>query len=283
MNENQPNNPDVIADTDVSEVQATEAQPQATLEMPAGVTAQQAEMPFAFVAGEPLTELPKDLYIPPDALEVFLEAFEGPLDLLLYLIKRQNLDILNIPIADITKQYTSYIDLMDVLQLRRLQEYERFKSAAEDIDMLPRMERDTFQVSAEVVERTVVKQEPQLDLKELLLAFGAVLKRAEMFTHHHIQRETLSVRQRMTNLLSVLDDRDFVEFTSLFSPEEGRPGVIVTLLAILELGKEALLEIVQTNTFGQIYVKRAQMTADEDVVIPDTDYADEQIASDSEE
>lgn len=305
MNENENNNSEVT--------------PQTTLEMPAGVSAQQAEMPFAFVAGEPLTELPKDLYIPPDALEVFLEAFEGPLDLLLYLIKRQNLDILNIPIAEITKQYTSYIDLMEELQLelaaeylvmaamlaeiksrmllprpveedadendpraeliRRLQEYERFKTAAEDIEKLPRMERDTWQAAAEVIERTVVKHEPQVDLKELLLAFGAVLKRAEMFTHHHIQRETLSVRQRMTNLLSVLDDRDFVEFTSLFTPEEGRPGVVVTLLAILELGKEHLLEIVQTQAFGQIYVKRAQMTATEEVQIPELDYADEQSGS----
>lgn len=305
MNENDPNNQD--------------AEFQATLDMPAGVSAQQAEMPFAFVAGEPLTELPKDLYIPPDALEVFLEAFEGPLDLLLYLIKRQNLDILNIPIAEITKQYTSYIEMMEELHLelaaeylvmaamlaeiksrmllprpveddmdesdpraeliRRLQEYERFKTAAEDVDKLPRLERDTWQVSAEVTEKTVIKQEPQVDMKDLLLAFSAVLKRAEMFTHHHISRETLSVRQRMTNLLSVLDDQDFVEFSSLFTPEEGRAGVIVTLLAILELGKEHLLEIVQTQAFGQIYVKRAQMKSDEEIVIS-VDYADENDQSD---
>lgn len=299
-----------------------EAEPQATLAMPEGVSAQQAEMPFAFVAGEPLTELPKDLYIPPDALEVFLEAFEGPLDLLLYLIKRQNLDILNIPIAEITKQYTSYIEMMEELQLelaaeylvmaamlaeiksrmllprpveedadendpraeliRRLQEYERFKTAAEDLEKLPRMERDTWQASAEVVERTVVKQEPHVELKELLLAFSAVLKRAEMFTHHHISRETLSVRQRMTNLLSVLDDQDFMEFTALFEPTEGRAGVVVTLLAILELGKEGLLEIVQTQNFGQIHVKRAPMKADEEgeELAFSVDYADESESED---
>jgi len=283
--------------------------------LPHGAVAQQSEMPFAFVAGEPLTELPKDLYIPPDALEVFLEAFEGPLDLLLYLIKRQNLDILNIQISTITHQYMGYIDMMEELQLelaaeylvmaamlaeiksrmllprpveddadesdpraeliRRLQEYERFKTAAEDIDRLPRVERDTWQVSAEVIERNVVKREAEVDIKELLLAFAAVLKRAEMFTHHHIKRETLSVRQRMSDLLVRLDDENFTDFSELFNIEEGRMGVVVTLLAVLELTKESLLEIVQAAPYGQIHVKRAPITAKEEYDLPETTYADE--------
>ncbi|MBT8141328.1 MAG: segregation/condensation protein A [Gammaproteobacteria bacterium] len=276
---------------------------------------QQGEMPFAFVAGEPLSEMPKDLYIPPDALEIFLEAFEGPLDLLLYLIKRQNLDILNIPIAEITRQYMSYIDLMETLQLelaaeylvmaamlaeiksrmllprpveddadendpraeliRRLQEYERFKTAAEDLGQLPRMERDTFQVKAEVVERHIVKQEPTVELKELLMAFAAVIKRSEMFEHHHINFEKLSVRQRMGELLMRLDDIDFVEFTDLFDAKEGRMGAVVTLLAILELTKEALLDIVQAEPYAKIHVKRAPMQSDQNAELPETSYADE--------
>lgn len=295
---------------------------------------QQNEMPFAFIAGEPLTEMPKDLYIPPDALEIFLEAFEGPLDLLLYLIKRQNLDILNIPIAEITKQYTTYIDLMEVLQLelageylvmaamlaeiksrmllprvneeeadendpraeliRRLQEYERFKTAAEDIDKLPRLERDTFIVDAEVIERTIVKQEPVVELKELLLAFAAVVKRSEMFTHHHIKFEKLSVRQRMGDLLMRLDDENYIEFSALFDVTEGRMGVVVTLLAILELTKEALMDIIQAEPYAKIYVKRATIKSGEEseidaadnleALLPKTTYADEMTdsADDSE-
>ena len=289
------------------------------------VQPQQNEMPFAFIAGEPLTEMPKDLYIPPDALEIFLEAFEGPLDLLLYLIKRQNLDILNIPIAEITKQYTTYIDLMEVLHLelageylvmaamlaeiksrmllprineeeadendpraeliRRLQEYERFKTAAEDIDKLPRLERDTFVVEADVIERTIVKHEPVVELKEILLAFAAVVKRSEMYTHHHINFEKLSVRQRMGDLLMRLDDENYVEFSELFDVSEGRMGVVVTLLAILELTKEALMDIIQAEPYAKIHVKRATMKSGEEseiaaadnleALLPKTTYADE--------
>jgi segregation and condensation protein A len=231
------------------------------------------------------------------------------------MIKRQNLDILNIPIADITKQYTSYIDLMDVLQLelaaeylvmaamlaeiksrmllprpveddadendpraeliRRLQEYERFKTAAQDIGQLPRMERDTFQLKAEVIERNIVKHEPVVELKELLLAFATVIKRSEMFTHHHIHFEKLSVRQRMGELLMRLDDENFVEFTDLFDPKEGRMGAVVTLLAILELTKEFLLEIVQAEPYAKIHVKRAPMKTENDIDLPETSYADE--------
>ncbi|MBT8137912.1 MAG: segregation/condensation protein A [Gammaproteobacteria bacterium] len=255
----------------------------------------QAEMPFAVVEGEPVTQLPVDLYIPPQALEVFLEAFEGPLDLLLYLIKRQNLDVLDIPIAEITRQYTRYIDMMQELQLelageylvmaamlaeiksrmllprpieadddeddpraelvRRLQEYERFKNAAQDIDSLPRLERDVVVAEGHVVERKVVQKLPDVALKEVLLAFRDVMQRAEMYAHHHVQREALSVRQRMTEILTSLQDVEFREFTALFDPREGRIGVVVTFIAILELIRESILEIVQAESFGPIHVK----------------------------
>ena len=261
---------------------------------------QQAEMPFAMVQGEPVTSLPRDLYIPPDALEVFLEAFEGPLDLLLYLIRRQNLNILDIPIAEITRQYMEYIELMEVLRLelaaeylvmaamlaeiksrmllprpppeegeeedpraeliRRLQEYGRYKTAAEDIDSLPRVGRDVYATAAEVSERKVVRLVPEVTMKELLVAFKDVLRRAEMFSHHHVQLEPLSVRQRMADVLARLQDSGFLEFTSLFTPEEGRRGVVVTFLAMLELLKQTLIELVQAETFGPIHVKAAGAT-----------------------
>ena len=257
---------------------------------------QQAEMPFAIVDGEPVTEMPKDLYIPPDALQVFLEAFEGPLDLLLYLIRRQNLDILDIPIAEITKQYMKYIEVMAELQLelageyllmaamlaeiksrmllprppsaegqeeedpraelvRRLQEYERFKKAAEDLDQLPRLERDTMTTSVELVERKVVKMPPQVTLQEMLLAFKDVLSRAEMFAHHHIHREPLSIRQRMSDILSTLRESAFLDFARLFKAEEGRMGVTVTFIAILQLMKDGLIEIVQAEPYAPIHVR----------------------------
>jgi len=257
----------------------------------------QAEMPFAVVDGEPITTLPQDLYIPPYALQVFLEAFEGPLDLLLYLIRRQNIDILDIPIAEITKQYVQYIELMKDLQLelageyllmaamlaeiksrmllprpqaeeteeedpraelvRRLQEYERYKKAAEDIDALPRLERDVFVASAEAPERKVVKKLPDVTLKELLLAFHDVLKRAEMFSNLQMQREPLSVRQRMSEILSRVKTNTFTSFADLFDPEEGRMGVAVTFIAILELLRESIIEVVQSEAFAPLHVRAA--------------------------
>src|SRR5690348_11836721 len=257
---------------------------------------QQVEMPFAVVNGEPVTELPKDLYIPPQALEVFLEAFEGPLDLLLYLIRRQNLDILDIPLAEITKQYMTYIAVMEDLQLelageymvmaatlaeiksrmllprpkvdedgneedpraelvRRLQEYERFKRAAEGIDALPRLERDVWSTSAELKDRKVVRLLPQVTLQEMLIAFKEVVVRSEMFAHHHIQRERLSVRARMGDILSTLETSSFVEFVRLFRPEEGRMGITVTFMAILELVREGLIDIVQAEPFAPLHVR----------------------------
>lgn len=257
---------------------------------------QQSEMPFAMVEGERVTAMPKDLYIPPDALQVFLEAFEGPLDLLLYMIRKQNIDILDIPIAEITRQYMKYIDVMAELQLelageyllmaamlaeiksrmllprppsteggdeddpraelvRRLQEYERFKKAAQDMDALPRMERDTVSTSAELTERKIVRAPPQVSLQEMLLAFKDVLARSDMFAHHHVNRERLSVRQRMVDILSSLGEAAFMEFVRLFRPEEGRMGVTVTFIAILELMKEGLIEIVQSEPYAPIHVR----------------------------
>ena len=256
---------------------------------------EQGEMPFAVVEGEPLTELPRDLYIPPQALEVFLEAFEGPLDLLLYLIRRQNLDILDIPIAEITRQYMEYIELMQELELelageyllmaamlaeiksrmllprsqmaddeeddpraelvRRLQEYERFKKAAEDIDALQRLERDGWIATAELTERKVVRLVPQVTLQEMLVAFKEVLARSAMFAHHHVQREPLSVRERMSQILGQLRESSFVEFIRLFRPDEGRMGVTVTFVAILELARENLIEIVQADAYAPIHVR----------------------------
>ena len=259
----------------------------------------QGEMPFAVVEGEPITELPRDLYIPPYALEVFLEAFEGPLDLLLYLIRRQNLDILDIPIAEISRQYVQYIELMTEMQfelageylvmaatlaeiksrmllprsgeeeeeddpraelVRRLQEYERFKKAAGDIDALERLERDVLQASADVVERPVVTKLPDITLKELLIVFKEALDRSNMFAHHHVRREPLSVRERMSAILVTLQSERYVDFQRLFDPLEGRMGVTVTFLAILELVKESLIDIVQAEAFGPIHVRASQAT-----------------------
>ena len=262
------------------------------------VVPEQVEMPFAIVNGEPLTQMPKDLYIPPQAMEVFLEAFEGPLDLLLYLIRRQNLNILDIPLAEITRQYMKYIEVMTELQLelageymvmaatlaeiksrmllprpkvdaegqeddpraelvRRLQEYERFKRAAEDIDALPRLERDVWTTSADLKDRKVVKLLPTITLQEMLIAFKDVVVRSEMFAHHHIQRERLSVRARMSEVLTTLEHSSFIEFVRLFRVEEGRMGVTVTFMAILELVREGLVEIVQAEPFAPIHVRAA--------------------------
>ena len=280
----------------MSENQSREAQPDIQT---------QEELPIAVVQGKALDTLPKDLYIPPQALEVFLEAFEGPLDLLLYLIRRENLDITDIPVADITRQYIEYIELMQDLQLelaaeylvmsamlaeiksrmllprstdieedeqdpraelvRRLQEYERYRQAAEDIDAMPRLGRDVYQAVAEPPERKVVAMPPQVELQDLISAFQEVMKRASMYAHHHVQMESLSVRERMSSVLGKVNATQFTRFVDLFTPEEGRLGVVVSFLAILELVKESLLELTQAEPFSPIHVKavsRAQ-TAEE--------------------
>ncbi|MGB0444942.1 MAG: segregation and condensation protein A [Porticoccaceae bacterium] len=255
----------------------------------------QEEMPFAVIQGKELTILPKDLYIPPDALEVILDAFEGPLDLLLYLIRRQNLDILDIDVAEITRQYLGYIELMASMQLelaaeylvmaamlaeiksrmllprqqsdeedeedpraeliKRLQEYERFKKAAEDIDELPRMGRDIHRATAEAPDRDQQRPHPDVDIKELVTALADVLKRSEMFESHQVEMEKLSTRERMSQVMENLRGNQFVPFVALFTLEEGRLGVVVTFLAVMELIKESLVEIVQSDSFGPIHVK----------------------------
>lgn len=255
----------------------------------------QEEMPFALVQGQPVTQIPHDLYIPPDALEVILEAFEGPLDLLLYLIRRQNLDILDIPITEITRQYVEYIEMLQDVQfelaaeylvmaailaeiksrmllprpaaddgeeadpraelVRRLQEYERFKQAAEDLDELPRVGRDFTLTDVYVENKSVVRLPPRVELREILAALKDVMGRAELFSRHHISGEPLSVRERMSRIISALRDNPYMEFHRLFDPEEGRAGVIVTFLALMELSREQLVDLVQNEPFGQIYVK----------------------------
>ena len=263
----------------------------------------QQEMPLAMVLGQPLLQIPQDLYIPPDALEIILDAFEGPLDLLLYLIRRQNLEILEIPVAEITRQYVEYIQAMHEMRfelaaeylvmaailaeiksrmllprppseegleddpradlVRRLQEYERFKQAAEDLDTLPRQDRDTSPVNAFMPDRSAVREPPPVDLREMLLALHDVFKRAELFTRHAIRRDALSVRQRMGELLERLADGNFHRFESLFTVEEGRLGVVVTFLGLLELAKERLLDIVQEGPLAPIYVKSLAVGTDD--------------------
>ena len=253
------------------------------------------QAPLARVSGKPVVDLPRDLYIPPDALAVFLEAFEGPLDLLLYLIRRQNMDILDIDVSEITKQYMDYIGAVEAMRfelaaeylvmaatlaeiksrmllprqesedeedidpraelIRRLQQYERFKQAAEDIDDMPRLERDNFVASAALPRMPSSQPHPDVDLREILFALQGVLKRADLFTSHHVERERLSTRERMSAILSVLRDDQFVTFESLFTPEEGRLGVVVSFLATLELVKEQLIEVVQAEVLGPIHVR----------------------------
>ena len=253
---------------------------------------------IAWVAGEEIQQLPKDLYIPPEALEVFLETFEGPLDLLLYLIRRQNLDILQVEVSVITAQYMSYIELMQALELelaaeyllmaamlaeiksrmllprpeefddeddprteliRRLQEYEQIKTAAEDLGELPRVERDVFIGAASKPKLVREHGEPDVDLREVLLSLAQVLRRAELFTKHEIKFEALSVRDRMGNILSrVKQGEGFIGFNELFRAEEGRIGVVVTFLAIMELIRESLVDFVQAEPFAPIHVRVRQ-------------------------
>lgn len=247
------------------------------------------------VAGQKLTELPEDLYIPPDAMRVILEVFEGPLDLLLYLIRKHNLDILDIPVARITHQYVEYIELMQYMQLelvaeylemaallaeiksrmllpkpksmdeeeadpraelvRRLQEYEQIKSAAEKMSVLPRMGSELFASSVSLPDLSSVKAHPDVDLKELLYAFKDVLKRADLQTAHNIEKEVLTVRERMSRILRQLQSDKFVNFVDFFDYSEGRLGLVVTFLAILELTREWVLELVQSEPFAPIYVR----------------------------
>lgn len=258
-------------------------------------TAEQTELPFAFVAGEAMTDLPRDLYIPPDALEVFLEAFEGPLDLLLYLIRRQNIDILEINIAEITEQYIAYVELMEAAQfelaaeylvmaamlaeyksrfllprheedeedeedpraqlIRRLQEYERYRDAAENLDELPRLHRDFHLASAQAPELERNTPLPEVDLQDILMAFADVLRRSDLQESHHIQRQALSTREKMSQILLRISDKQFTPLSSLILKDEGKLGVVVTFLAIMELIKESLIELAQSEAFAPIHIK----------------------------
>ncbi|WP_072819839.1 segregation and condensation protein A [Modicisalibacter ilicicola] len=274
------------------------------VESPDQAAVQETAAVLARLHDQPITELPQDLYIPPEALRVFLETFEGPLDLLLYLIRRQNLDILAIDVAAITHQYIEYVELMKAMAIdlageyllmaamlaeiksrtllprpprgddeegeedpraeliRRLQEYERLKLAAEGLDELPRLGRDWFGASAglPMLETRVVH--PEVELDELLRALSGILKRAELNQSHTISREVLSTRERMLAIMERLDHEHFTTFESLFTLEEGRAGVIVTFMAILELAKEMMIEIVQNVPLSPIHV-RARRPVDE--------------------
>ncbi len=267
----------------------------ADAELPASAPSGPEQLRLALVYGEAVTELPQDLYIPPDALEVFLEAFEGPLDLLLYLIRKQNIDILDIPVAEITRQYMGYVELMKSVRLelaaeylvmaamlaeiksrmllprssealeeeddpraeliRRLQEYERFKAAAEGLDELPRVGRELHVPRLDAPEARARKLLPQVSLEELLLSMAEVLRRADMFESHQVTREALSTRERMSQVLERLKGGGFVPFVELFAVEEGRLGVVVTFMAVLELIKESLVELVQNEPFAPIHVR----------------------------
>ncbi len=252
---------------------------------------------YARVRGELLTKLPEDLYIPPDALAVFLDTFEGPLDLLLYLIRKQNLDILDIPVAEITRQYITYIELMQVLNIdlaaeyllmaallaeiksrlllpkplvqsdeeedpraeliRRLQEYERFKKAAEDIAELPQEGRDVFEAHAEPPVRDLLPTEPYVgDFALLLDAMRDVMKRAELQQSHVIGREGLSLEQRLQEVIARLQYGETVVFHELFPASEGRLGVVVTFMAILELLKQKIIELLQESFLAPIFVRQ---------------------------
>jgi segregation and condensation protein A len=255
------------------------------------------------VNGEVVQQLPVDLYIPPDALSVILETFEGPLDLLLYLIRKQNLDILNIPIAAITRQYMQYVEMMKTLRLelaaeylvmaailaevksrmllprqaeegaeeedpraeliRRLQEYERFREVAEKIDELPRHGRDIFNGQAALPQIEKQPAPPKVDLQDIVLAFLDILKRSEILSSHKVESEPLSVRERMSKVLDMLNEKRFIPFMDCFEPEEGRSGLVVSFLAILELLKLHLIDIVQSEPFAPIHLKIAQDGGDD--------------------
>lgn len=260
---------------------------------------QQGEMILATVQGKGVTTLPEDLYVPPNALKILLDTFSGPLDFLLYLIRKQNLDILDIDVAKISQQYTSYIDLMDAMQIelagdylvmaaylaelksrmllprpeeqeeeedpraeliRRLQEYQRFKNAAEKIDMLPRLDRDFYAAQAQLPEFALEMPLAEIPLEDLSFALSEVMRRVEQSKAHLINFEELSTRERMTQILDRMRSESFIEFTTLFIKEEGRMGVVVTFLAILELLKDSLIEIVQSEEFGPIHIKGIEET-----------------------
>jgi segregation and condensation protein A len=262
------------------------------------ISAPAQQVPVAHIHGEPLLEMPQDLYIPPDALELVLETFQGPLDLLLYLIRKHNLDVLDIPMAELTRQYIGYIEMMQRHRLelaadyllmaavlieiksrmllprpakaseegvedpraelmRRLLEYEQMKLAAQKLNELPQAGRD-FEIVQVLIENTVRERLPEVSVEDLRQAWLGLLARARVNTHHKVRREQLSVREQMTHILRCLHGGEFVEFGSLFDTEGGVPKLVVTFIAILELAKEYLVEIQQSETLGNIYVRTSR-------------------------
>lgn len=265
---------------------------------------QQQSLPLGFVRGEPVIEKPEDLYIPPDALELILESFSGPMDLLLYLIRRQKLEITELPILPITKQYMEYVEMMKELKLelaadylvmaamlaeiksrmllprppaeeddevdpraelvRRLQEYEAIRQGATHLDELPQEGRDHFVVHAKTDAKDYVHQQlPDIALAELAVAFAQALAQAELQHHHQVHREKLSTRERMSRILDLLQTQSRVRFADLFNAGEGKQGVVVSFLAVLELVKEALIDVVQVDAFSEIHIStRGQVYAE---------------------
>ncbi|MEZ9142640.1 MULTISPECIES: ScpA family protein [unclassified Shewanella] len=256
----------------------------------------QKSLPLAVVRGEAIDAMPTDLFIPPEALEVFLETFEGPLDLLLYLIRKQKLDVVDLPIEKITTQYLVYIDILTearielaadylvmaatlaeiksrlllpkivtadeeeedprVVLIRQLKAYEVIKQAAADIDTLPRLERDVYLAQAKAAPNIKpVIMPPEVSLVDIAQAFSEVLKRIDANEHHHVKRELLSTRERMSQILAKLSTEHFIPFTDLFDVSEGKAGVVVSFLALMELVKELLVDLVQNEPLAPIYVK----------------------------
>ncbi|ARU57466.1 chromosome segregation and condensation protein ScpA [Oleiphilus messinensis] len=284
-----------ILEAAVAEVLAETQEVESSVEA-AAVTDGQSDKPsLALIDGKAYTAIPTDLYIPPDALQIFLESFEGPLDLLLYLIRKQNMDILNIDVSAITAQYMEYISLMEAMKfelaaeyllmaatlaeiksrvllprqqteegeeidpraelIRRLQQYERFKKAAEELDEIPRVGRDILLCSNVTAPKGQRVVHPEVGLDELLLAFSQMLRRSDMFESHQVEKELLSTRERMSMIMDQIPHDGFLEFTQLFTLEEGRMGVVVSFLAMMELIKEQLIEIVQNEVFGKIHLR----------------------------
>src|SRR5438105_8477478 len=272
------------------------AQPSVPARAPSAFVASSRSALVAKVRGEPYRELPHDLYIPPDALEVFFDTFEGPLDLLLYLIRRANLDILDIPMARLTEQYVEYVEVMRTRNLevaaeylvmaamlmeiksrmllprrtmpgaededpraelvRRLLEYEKMKLAGQKLDALPQLGRDFFPVEV-WIEQTLAQRLPKVNVMDLQQAWRALLVRAKMMQHHRVTREELSVREHMSLILRRLRSGGFAEFGELFESGRGVPVLIVNFLAVLELVRENLIEVTQSESFAPIYVKLA--------------------------
>ena len=256
----------------------------------------QQPLPLAFVNGQALIEKPEDLFIPPDAFELILEAFEGPLDLLLYLIRKQKFDLVNLPVYEVTKQYMKYVELMKDIKLelaaeyllmaailtevksrlllpkrpdaeededdpraeliRRLKEYELVKNAAQELDDIPRKERDVFSAQAKISSlEAPVRVLPAVSLQDIVFGFQSAMQRSQAFEHHHIEKETLSTRERMSLILDTISSKHYTGFDELFLANEGKAGVVVTFLAVLELGKENLIELVQAQPYANIYIR----------------------------